>query len=97
MDVSYVLPIIIGLPLSLTVNATVTVGLKMSDGKLSTSIEVKGLMSVDASTFGLSGVQVQNTMYTSTGLSSKLMIQGKQIVAAKVDALEEACNTFSFD
>lgn len=112
MDVSYVLPTIIGLPLSLTVNATATVGFKMGGTyqtasltdikvlghiKPSGTVEINGLMSVDASTFGRSGVQVQNTMHTSTGLSGKLIIQGKQIVSIQLDAPEEATNTFSFD
>ncbi len=112
MDVSYVLPTAIGLPLSLTVNATATVAFKMggtfqtgslSDIKVaghvkpSGTMEINGLMTVDAWTFGRSGVHVQNSMHTSTGLSGKMIIQGSKLVSVQLDAPEEATNTFSFD
>ena len=112
LDVSYVLPTIIGLPLSLSVNASATVGLKMggtfhtaslTDVKVvghvkpSGTVVVNSLMSVDALTFVSSGVHVQNTMHTSTGLSGKVIIQGNRLVSVQLDAPEEATNTFSFD
>lgn len=112
MDVSYVLPTIVGLPLSLKVNATATVAFKMggtfqtsslTDMKIighvkpSGTVEVNGLMSVDASIFGRSGVHVQNVVHTSTGLSGKMIIQGSRLVSVQMDAPEEATNTFSFD
>jgi hypothetical protein len=112
MDVSYVLPTAVGLPLTLTVNATATVAFKMggtfqtaslSDIKVighvkpSGTIEINGLMAIDASTFMRSGVHVQNIMHTSTGLSGKMIIQGNRLVSVQMDAPEETTNTFSFD
>ena len=112
MDVAYVLPTAIGLPLSLTVNATATVAFKMggtfqtaslSDVQIaghvkpSGTLEINGLMTVDAWTYGRSGVHVQNAMHTSTGLSGKMVVQGSKLVSVQLDAPEEATNTFSFD
>lgn len=112
LDVSYVLPTAVGLPLTLTANATATVAFKiggtfqtasLSDVKVtghvkpSGTIEINGLMAVDAWTFMRSGVHVQNVMHTSTGLSGKVIIQGNRLVSVQMDAPQEATNTFSFD
>ena len=78
MDVAYVLPTAIGLPLSLTVNATAAVAFKMGGtfqtGSLSDVqiaghvkpsgiLEINGLMTVDAWTYGRGRVHVQNAMH----------------------------------
>jgi hypothetical protein len=65
--------------------------------KPSGTIDINGLMVIDASTFMRSGVHVQNIMHTSTGLSGKIIIQGNRLVSVQMDAPEEATNTFSFD
>ncbi len=112
MDVAYVVPTAIGFPLSLNVNATAIVSFRMGgsfkvDGptnvqvighiKPSATVEVHGVMSVDAWTFSRSGVQVQNTLHTSTGLSGKLIVQGSQIISVQLDAPESVSPIFSYN
>lgn len=112
MDVAYVIPTTIGLPLSFSVNATATVNFRMGGTfqvggptdvrvighiKPSGTIEVNGVMSVDAWTFARSGVQIQNTLHTTSSLSGKAIIQGSQVVSVQLDAPEAASHVFSYD
>ena len=112
MDVAYAVPTAVGLPLSLSVNATATVSFQMGgtfhvEGtkdvrilghiKPSGTVEVNGIMSVDVWTFTRSGVHVQNTVHTSTGLSGKLVVQCSKIVSMQLDAPQAASHVFSYD
>lgn len=112
LNVVYTIPTVIGLPLTLSVNATANVGMKMGGTfqaeslnnmkiagqfRPSATVEVNGVMSVDVFKYGKSGVHVINTMHTSSGLSGKLIIQGNQLVSVQLDAPEPASQVFSFD
>lgn len=112
MDVAFVVPTAIGLPLSLKVNATATINFRMGgtfqvEGtkdirilghiKPSGTMEVNGVMSVDLWTLAKSGVLVQNALHTSSGLSGKLVIQGSKLVSIQLDPPQAASHVFSYD
>lgn len=112
MNVAYTVPTVIGLPLTLSVNATASVAMKMGGtfqagsltslkiaGQLrpSATVEINGVMSVDAFNYAKSGVHVVNTMHSATGLSGKLIIENNQLVSVQLDAPEPASQVFSLD
>nr|XP_034313736.1 apolipophorins isoform X7 [Crassostrea gigas] len=93
LDSSLIVPTIIGLPLNLTVNGTVSVDLKgratidltkphkkiLIDGIIEPSgaVEFASMMSVDAY-FTKSGIKMTSTLHSSTGVSTKIEIKNKQ-------------------
>ena len=103
----------IGLPLSLSVNATAAVNFAMGGTlqtasglsdlqvtghvKPSATVDVNGLMTVSASNFARSGVRIRNALHTSSGLSGKLVIRGTEIVSIQLDAPKESTHVFSYD
>ena len=112
LNARYVVPTLLGFPLTLTVNGTATVQLKMAGQIVAptfSSIDVMGhfkprgtvqinaVMSVDVGSFVRSGMQIKNTMHTSTGISGKVSVRGTDIVSVHVDAPEETTNLFSYD
>lgn len=111
-NVAYTVPTVIGLPLTLSVNATAHVALKMGGTfkaesmnnmeiagqfRPSATVEVNGVMSIDAFKYAKSGVNVINTLHTATGLSGKLIIRGNELVSVQLDAPEPTSQVFSFD
>ena len=111
LDASYIIPTIIGLPLNLTINGTSTVNLRMG-GKFnvgglndveirghifpSAAMEINGAMTVDAFV-GRCGVQIQNTMHTSSGIDGQVVIKGSQIVSVQLNTPKQKMDIFSMD
>jgi len=108
IDASYIVPTMIGLPLNLTVNATSTVKFQMGGKfnvnalsdlevaghiKPSVAMEISGIMAVDAFV-SRSGVQIQNTMHSSTGVDGKITIKGKELVSVQINSPEQKVDIF---
>ena len=111
LNARYIISTHIGLPLSLAVNGTATVQLQMGSTfqirsmtdldirghiKPSGTIQINGAMSIDATVLQ-SGIQVQNTMHTSTGIDGKVVIRGRQLASVQINAPEQTTNLFSYD
>lgn len=112
LNARYTVPTLLGFPLALTVNGTATVQLKMSGQivaptfsnidimghfKPRGTVQINGVMSVSVGDFVRSGIQIKNTMHTSTGISGKVSVRGTDIVSVHIDAPEETTNLFSYD
>ena len=112
LNVRYVVPTLLGFPLTLTVNGTATVQLKMAGQivaptfssvdimghfKPRGTVQINGVMSINAGDFARSGIRVKNTMHTATGISGKVSVRGTEIISVHIDAPEETTNLFSYD
>jgi hypothetical protein len=111
IDARYIVPTVVGLPLTLSVNGTATVQLRMGGTfqvrslsdldvighiKPSATMQINGVMSVDTG-FIRTGVQVKSTMHATDGVQGKIVVRGSKVVSVHVDAPEETTNLFSYD
>ena len=112
LDARYVVPTLLGFPLTLAVNGTAVVQLKVAGEidaptfssfnlkghfKPRATVQIDGVMSIDAGSFARSGIQIKNKMHTATGISGEVVVQGMQIVSVHLDAPEKTTNIFSYD
>ena len=112
LDARYVVPTLLGFPLTLAVNGTAVVQLKMGGEikaptfssidfkghfKPRATVQINGVMSVDAGGYARSGIQIKNTMHSATGISGEVFVRGMRIVSVHLDAPEKTTNIFSYD
>ncbi|XP_076066635.1 uncharacterized protein LOC143040001 [Oratosquilla oratoria] len=103
VDTDFSLPSVSGLPITLAVNGSATVGFKMSgtflprslnniniEGKIHPSAAIQMASSVYVDAFmARSGVKMVSTLHTSTSFDGKIIIQGGKLVDIAFDMPKE--------